>query len=269
MTPYIAVFKARFSQGLQYRAAALAGALTQVCFGLFIVCALEAFQAAKPAAALDLPKSVSYVWLGQAMLALLPWGPDPALRDVVRLGEVGTQLSKPLDLYWSWFARSLGFRLSGALLRFVPCVVFSMWALPALGLRSLALGPPASAAAALAFALALPGAALVSAAVTTFFPIVYFRGVTSGASAPLLTALVSLSGGLLAPLPLLPVVGTLLAFGPVAQVSDAGFKLWTGATSPGSVIVTIALQAFWLAACALAGKAWLDRRLADVEVVGG
>ena len=270
MRPYLALFAARFRQGLQYRAAAWAGALTQVCFGLFLVSALEAFSAAAPGAAGSFGKTASYVWLGQALFLLMPWNPDPELRDSVRLGEVGGQLARPLDLYWSWFARAAGFRLSAAALRAIPCLAIAAFVLPLAGLGDIALGAPASPAAALAFAAALPGAVLLSAAITTIYPIFFFRSVSASGAMMIAAAAASLCGGSLAPLPLLPAwMGNALALTPYAFVTDAPFRLWTGFSPPGAVFRVLAFQAAWTAIAVALGRAWLGRRLTGVEIAGG
>lgn len=270
MRPYLAIFAARFRQGLQYRAAAWAGALTQVCFGLFLVSALEAFSAASPGAAGSFGKTASYVWLGQALFLLMPWNPDPELRDSVRLGEVGSQLARPLDLYWSWFARAAGFRLSAASLRAVPCLAVAAFVLPLAGLGDIALRAPESPAAALAFAASLPGAVLLSAAITAIYPIFFFRSVSAGGAMMIAAAAASLCGGSLAPLPLLPAwMGRVLALTPYAYVTDAPFRLWTGFSPPGAIFRILALQAAWTAVAVALGRAWLGRRLASVEIAGG
>lgn len=270
MSPYYALLSARFRQGMQYRAAAWAGAVTQVCFGLFIICDLEAFAAARPGAAGPFTRVASYVWLGQAIYRLLPWNPDPELRDIVRLGDVGLQLAKPLDLYWAWFARAIGYRLSAAALRALPCLLAAAVLLPLVGLGGIALGPPDSIQAALAFAAALPGAILLSAAITTLYPIFYFRSVSASGAMSIAGAAASLCGGVLAPLPLLPPwMGDTLALTPFAFVTDAPFRLWTGMVPPSGILRVLMMQAAWLAVCIVCGRSWLGRRLANVEMAGG
>ena len=79
--PYGAAFAARFMLLLQYRAAALAGFATQCWWGGIKVMVYAAFFAAAPAAAgsLSLSQTITYIWLAQALLALVPWGGDPEI----------------------------------------------------------------------------------------------------------------------------------------------------------------------------------------------
>jgi ABC-2 type transport system permease protein len=101
--PYVAILGARFRTMLQYRAAALAGLWTQVFFGVVLLSVYEAFYAStdRPQP-LSFPQVVSYVWLGQALLALLPWNADSEVRGLVRSGAVVYELCRPLDLYTLW-----------------------------------------------------------------------------------------------------------------------------------------------------------------------
>ena len=90
MRPYLAVLSARIRMLLQYRAAALAGMSTQLFWGLIRVMIFEAFyRTATQAQPMTYAEVVNYVWLGQALFALLPWNPDNDVRTMVRTGTVG------------------------------------------------------------------------------------------------------------------------------------------------------------------------------------
>ncbi|MEG0767014.1 MAG: ABC transporter permease, partial [Clostridia bacterium] len=71
---YLALWRMRMRTLLQYRVAALAGVATQLLFGLVMVSVLTAFyhqsDAAQP---MLLSQTITYTWLGQAMLGMLPW----------------------------------------------------------------------------------------------------------------------------------------------------------------------------------------------------
>ena len=69
---------------LQYRAAALAGFGTQCWWGFIKVMVFAAFFRSSIARQpMNLAQSVTYVWLGQAFLALLPWLADPEISQMV------------------------------------------------------------------------------------------------------------------------------------------------------------------------------------------
>ncbi len=88
--PYTAMFAAQFQQMLQYRAAALAGFATQCWWGAIKVMILAAFYAGGGAALapMRLEDAITYIWLGQGLLALLPWNADSTVAEGVRTGGV-------------------------------------------------------------------------------------------------------------------------------------------------------------------------------------
>ena len=159
MRPYLSVLSARIRMLLQYRAAALAGMSTQLFWGLIRVMIFEAFyRTATQAQPMTYAEVVNYVWLGQALFALLPWQPDNDVRTMVRTGTVAYELVRPVDLYTFWYSRSLANRIAPALLRSVPlfCLAFLFFGLQA----------PASPGAAAAWALATVGAILLGGALS-------------------------------------------------------------------------------------------------------
>src|SRR5262249_4166986 len=74
LRPYRAVLSARFRMLLQSRGAAVGGLFTQVFFGLVIRGVYEAFyRSTTRPQPMTFGQLVGYVWLGQALLAMLPW----------------------------------------------------------------------------------------------------------------------------------------------------------------------------------------------------
>ena len=106
MTPYLAILSARFRMLLQYRAAALAGLGTQLFWGLIRVMVYEAFYRSSSAPQpMSLEDTVTYLWLTQAMLHLIPFRLDAEIGDGPRR-HAGLRLARPMDLYWAWYARA-------------------------------------------------------------------------------------------------------------------------------------------------------------------
>src|SRR5439155_13676617 len=98
LRPYAAVVGARFRMLLQYRAAAIAGLWTQIIFGLVLIMIYEGFYGSSAADArpMAFAQLVSYVWLGQALLAMLPWNVDAEIQAMVRGGAVAYELCRPI-----------------------------------------------------------------------------------------------------------------------------------------------------------------------------
>ena len=110
MRPYAAAFRARFLRLLQYRTAAWAGFATQCWWGGIKIMILAAFYdgASTSAASMPLAHAITYTWLAQGLLVLLPWSGDPEVAHAVRTGAVAYDRLRPVDAYALWFARSAG-----------------------------------------------------------------------------------------------------------------------------------------------------------------
>ena len=80
-------------------------------WGVMLIMIYEGFYSStSQAQPMALPQVISYVWLGQALLVLLPWNVDPEIRALVRSGAVAYELCRPVDLYNLWFVRALAWR---------------------------------------------------------------------------------------------------------------------------------------------------------------
>ncbi len=161
--PYLAIFAARFSMLLQYRAAALAGIATQFWFGAIMVMALAAFYGSgRGAPSITLAQAITYIWLGQAFLGLLPWNVDTEIAAMMRSGNVTYERLRPVDTYFYWFARALAWRAAGTLLRCIPLLVATAVLFPPVGLGDWSLRPPPSLEALSLFALSMLDVLLLS-----------------------------------------------------------------------------------------------------------
>ncbi len=130
----------------------MAGFATQLWWGAIRILVFAAFYSVNAAAApISLADVVTYVWLGQALLALQPWIADPEIGQAVRTGGVGYDRLRPLDAYGYWYARTVGWMLARALPRAVLMVLAAAIVLPLVGLGDWAWRPPSGVAAALLF----------------------------------------------------------------------------------------------------------------------
>ena len=56
---------------------------------------------------ITLAQAITYIWLGQAFLGLLPWNVDTEIAAMMRSGNVAYERLRPVDTYFYWFARAL------------------------------------------------------------------------------------------------------------------------------------------------------------------
>lgn len=263
MRPYWAVVQARFRMLLQYRAAALAGLATQIFFGLVRVMLFDAFYRSSTAPQpMSYSETVTYLWLIQALLLLLPWGMDWEVRTMIRSGTVAYELARPTDLYWLWFSRSLAMRTAPVLLRATPMFVIA-------GLF-FGLQPPTTPLAALAALAATLGAALLGCAITTLTTISLLWTIAGDGTARLLGTASMIFSGAIIPLPFFPDwAQTILNLLPFRGLMDTPFRLYIGHLPPQEAIPAIAHQLAWTCALVLMGRAILGRGLRRLAIQGG
>ena len=272
--PYRALFASRFQQMFQYRGAALAGFITQCWWGGLKVMILAAFYSGSVAAASNAPmtlaQAITYTWVGQALLVLLPWFSDPDVATAVRTGAVSYDRLRPIDFYSLWFVRAAGWIAARAVPRAALMLGFAAVLLPLVGLQEWSWRLPANLVAGTLFMISLALALLLSSAMVMLLNIasaasLNARGVNALAAAPTIL----LSGNLL-PLSLFPDwMQTTLLLQPFAGVLDIPLRIYFGALQGTAALCFLGVQLFWLAALIALGRWWLGRVLRSLEMQGG
>lgn len=270
MSGYLAVVAARFRALLQYRAAALGGLFTQTFFGLVRIMILQAFYAAATVGApMALPRVVGYIWLGQATLLLIPWRTDEDIAEQIRTGTVVYELTRPLDLYGLWFARSFAWRTAPVMLRMVPMFVIAMVIVPLVA-PGWELAPPASVAALLLWIACFAGAVLVSTALTTLMNVTMMWTLTGDGVPMLMATCATMFGGLVIPLPLFPEWAKPVLYAlPFAGMLDLPSRVFTGDIPVSQAGWVIAHQLVWTFVLVALGRWLLARGVRRLVVQGG
>jgi ABC-2 type transport system permease protein len=263
MRGYLALTAARFRVLLQYRAAAIAGIATQLFWGLIRMMIFLAFYSSstrvQPMSRADM---VTYIWLGQAMLGLLPWNFDNEVRNMLRTGAVAYELVRPLDLYAHWYCRAFAQRVAPTLMRSVPLFLVAMlW----FGMR-----PPPSFSSGLAWLLTTFGAALLNTAFMTLVTLTMFWTLSGEGIQRIAPFLVYMFSGMLLPLALWPAwAQPTLHFLPFRGMVDVPFRVYLGQTSPSQALVEFAIQLLWTTTLVLTGRVLLARGTHRLVVQGG
>jgi ABC-2 type transport system permease protein len=268
---YLAVVSARYRMLLQYRTAAFAGFVTQLFWGAIKVMVLAAFYAvATTEPPMTFAQVMVYVWLGQALLGLLPWNVDPELQEKMLTGSVAYELLRPLDLYTFWFARTIAFRTATTTLRSIPMVLFAALLLPLIGLDRYALAPPASLASGAWFLVSLAATVLLASSITMVMHAALIWTLSGRGVNAIMNGVVTFFSGLIVPLPLLPdVLQPWLEWQPFRGLADVPFRIYSGDIPPANAFIEVGLQLFWIAVIVAFGRALLARGKSKLVVQGG
>lgn len=263
MTPRLAVELIRrgFRRHATYRAGTVAGLVTNTVFGLLrgavLVAAIEA--AAAPIAGFDRARALSYVWLGQALIAPVALFRWTDIADRIRTGELATDLARPADFQAWWLCDDLGRGLYQVATRTVAQL--------AVGALLGQLLAPQPWPRVLAFALGVVLAVVVSFGVRFLANLWVFW--TLDARGPIAVYQVLCIGlsGFVVPIDFYPDwLATLQRLLPFASLVQAPIDLYLGNRAPLGVL---ALQALWAVTLLAAGRAVLVAATRRLEVQGG
>lgn len=267
----MAIIAVRCKMLLQYRAAALAGFGTQLFWGFIKVMVFVAFFAsAAKAPPMTLSQVLVYIWLGQALLALLPWNVDAEIATQIRTGNVAYELLRPLNLYGFWFARTLAFRAIPTLLRMVPMLFFAYFLMPLVGLDAWALPAPATVSSGLLFLVAALGTLVLSTAFTMILHVALMWTISGEGFNRMMPGIVPVFSGLIVPLPLFPDwLQGFLFWQPFRGMADVPFRIYSGHIGDAEAWFEIGVQWLWVAVLIGVGILLLRRARLKLVAQGG
>ncbi|HMI90928.1 MAG TPA: ABC-2 family transporter protein [Polyangiales bacterium] len=274
LSAYLALLAAAYRLQLQYRAAAVAGMVTQVFWAALKLMVLAAFYAqAQGTAPMGFSDVVAYVWLGQALFALLPWSVADDLVQQVRSGNVAVELLRPLDLYAAWFVRIVALRCARVTLRAAPIIVLAAVLLPLFDLERWSLPPPGAShgsSTAIAFAVSLVLSVVLSGAITMLIQVSLLYTISADGVLQIMPSAVMLLSGMVVPLPLFPEwLQPALRLQPFRGLLDVPFRVYTGHISANDAPFELAQQLLWCAVLIWLGRVLLARALRRVVIQGG
>lgn len=263
MRGYLAILKIRMKTLLQYRAAAFAAICTQLFWAILNVMILRAFYAeADSSEPISLQQATVFVWLGQALLQVIPWSIDKEIEGQVRNGNVAYELIRPFHLYGLWFARSFALRFIPTLMRCLPIFI--------IGGCFLGLSAPISAEAGLFFFFSVLLALLLSSAMTTLVLTSLFWTVSGEGVQRLMPHFTLLFSGTLVPLPLFPSwMQPFLNLQPFRGVMDIPCRLYTGIIPVSEAFYYLGFQFTWTLFFVFLGKWLMSRAMKNVVIQGG
>ena len=259
---HVAVATRTFRRYSTYRAATLAGIFTNSVFGIIYSYAYIALWTANPSAGgYDQQDAVTYVWLGQALLmtiALWGGGTTDDLAERIRTGDVAIDLYRPVGLVGWYLASDLGRAAYHLLTRGVgPTVI---------GVVVFDIAMPGSALTAIAFAVSLVLAVVVSFAIRFLVASTAFWLLDQSGVKVMSGAFAIFFSGMMLPLVLFPGwLGTLARALPWASYVQVPADVWLGKHVGGDLAAALGFQVFW--AVVLLGACQVVLRLATRKVV--
>ncbi len=267
MRVYAAIVRVRSILLLQYKLAAFTGVSAQLVYGFVRVMVFYAlYRYSDMSHPMTYAQVVTYIWIGQAYISILPWGGEPEIEGLIRTGNVAYELCRPIDVYNQWFSRSLAYRIAPTLLRATPMFIVGLFLLP----PQYAMEFPPSPSAFGAWALATAGAVILSTAITNLANVIMLWTISGEGIVRLIPAVVNVFSGILVPIPLFPEwAQRITELLPFRGLVDTPIRFYLGHIDPGLVAPFVAHQLVWSAGFILLGRWLLRRRMRYLMVQGG
>lgn len=262
MKKYLAFFRLRFTMGLQYRAAALAGVATQFAWGFMEILMFHAFYEAAPENfPMSLTATVSYVWLQQAFLAFfVVWMMENEIFQAIINGNIAYELCRPIHIYDMWFFRSIANRLAKAVLRCFPILILAAFLPGTYGISRVS---------GIDFVLFLVTLLLGLMVTVAFCMLVYalaFFTISPEGLRILIVSVVEFFSGAIIPLPFFPPgLQRILEILPFASMQNVPLRIYGGSMSGAEIKRAVLLQIIWLFVLVVIGKGLC--RLAERKAV--
>ncbi len=267
MRKYLSFFRLRFSMGLQYRTAALAGIVTQFFWGFMEIMVFRAFYEAEPEQfPVAFEAMVSYVWLQQAFLAFFAvWMLNGEIYNTIMEGNIAYELCRPIRIYDMWFSKEAANRMARAVLRCFPILLVAVF-LP----EPFQLLAPASFLHFGLFLLTMLLGLWVTVAFCVLIYITAFFTISPNGLCMLFTSITELLAGAIIPLPFFPErIQRVLELLPFASMQNVALRVYSGSMSAPEMERAILLQVFWLVTLTLTGKLVCNMAEKKVTIQGG
>ena len=267
MKKYLSFFRLRFTMGLQYRAAALAGIVTQFVWGFMEIMMFRAFyQADSSAFPMSFSATASYVWLQQAFLAFFAaWMMENEIFDSIVNGNIAYELCRPINIYNMWFSRSIANRLSRAVLRCFPILIVAVFVPQPYGMEA-----PASLWHFVLFLVTLLLGLSVTVSFCMLIYVLTFFTISPQGLRMVFTSAVEFFAGAVIPLPFFPEkMQRIMELLPFASMQNVALRIYSGSMRGNQMKEAIILQIFWLIIITMAGKLLCRFAEKRVTVQGG
>ena len=219
---------------------------------------------------INFAQAVTYTWLGQAFLALLPWAGDPEIAELVRTGNVSYERLRPLDTYFYWYARAMAWMVARAVPRSVMMFALAAVIVPIVGLGDWRLRMPAAPESALLFVAAMASVAMLSSAFVMLINILTVVTLSDRGANAVAVPLVLILSGSIVPLPFFPNwMQPFLFLQPFAGLVDIPYRIYFGNLAGWIALAGIAQMLLWTAVIVFGGHRWMSATMRQLQVQGG
>lgn len=268
MKSYLAYFKIKFLNEIQYKIAAIAGILTQFAWGGMYIMLYTVFLNQASNQTMTISQMSTYIWLQQGLYMLYNlWSIDTEIIEQIKDGSISMELIKPVGLYKIWHAKTLGRKVALVTLRIVPLIIICN-ILP-LGIYEFSL--PVSLKAGILFLISLIlSTLLVMAYIMIIYVAIIFAKSQKGIKM-VFQLVAEFFSGIVIPIAFMPdKVVNILKFTPFYYMQNLPFNIYIGyTTNEKEIYISLIMQILWIIILTIIGKTVLNKKIKKIEIQGG
>ena len=263
MRLYWEVAKRGFRRYSTYRAATVAGVITNSIFGLIRAYILIAvFRQRTTIGTFDVTDAVTFTFVTQGLLMPVGAFGRMEVAERIRTGDVVGDLYRPVDFQAYWLAHDMGRAAFELLARGIPPVLF--------GAIVFHLRLPHTLTTWLAFLVSLAVALLVSFGLTFLVNLSAFWLIDDRGANQLATSLQLFLSGILLPIVLFPGwLEAIARYSPFAAIVELPVEVLLGKHHGTALLPVLALQLMWAAVLVGIGRLVLAAATRKVVIQGG
>ncbi len=252
-----------FQKHLTYRAANLAGIVTNAFFAVIYVLVFHAlFQGRDALGGLDLRDAITYMIVNQSLLMAMSAFGNRELSEAVVRGEIVSDLSRPVDFYLFWASLDLGHAVYYLFFRGVPTFLLG-WLL--FGARV-----PADPLTWLLFFVAVAGGMVVSFAFRFITNSLAFWTTDARGINYLASTIIMFLSGFIVPLNFFPDwLRGIVDWLPFPGLAHLPISIYLGKLDAAALVRAVGVEAAWLVALVALGRFVLSRMVRRLTAAGG
>jgi ABC-2 type transport system permease protein len=260
---FLEIARRSFNRQLTYRAAIIAGLITNLFFGLVRAAVLVGLYGEEASVAgMSLSEAVTYTGVSQALIVFLGLFGWWDLMNAVYRGDIAADLLKPMGLYSFWMAQEVGRALVDLFIR--ASVILGVYAL------AFGLDHPESSAQWLALILSIALAWLLSFAFRFTVNLASFWSPDARGIGRLAFVIAMFGYGILMPVRFYPpAVQEALAFTPFPHMLNTTLEIYLGTLHGPELVWVLVAQGAWALALTLAAQWLLGRAARRLVIQGG
>jgi ABC-2 type transport system permease protein len=259
---FFEIVRRSFRRQLTYRAATVAGLITNVFFGLLRASVLLALLDGTTTNGWNSSDAVTYVVLTQAIMMFVNIFGWTDLMNAVYRGEIATDLLRPMSLFGFWFAQDVGRALAALLLRGFTIILVS-----SLVFR---IKFPSNLEQVFALLVSMVLALTVSFAFRFIVNLAAFWSPDARGFARFAFVLGMFASGFLMPLRFFPDwVQQIINLTPFPHIMNTVIEIYVGSYSGVRLLEVLAIQVFWAVALVVVAQTILTRAFKRLVILGG